>query len=725
MSISETRYVDITSGVGGASVLTQRALVARIFTSNVLIPPQSHVSFSSADSVGSYFGTSSEEYLRALFYFSFISKIITSPQTIQFARWTPEATAPRIQSLSGNGSLISNWSGIDNGSFGLTINGVVGVFSGLDFTGAADLAAVALIVQTAIRSSFSVAQTGSLTAASTTVTMADTTGVVVGMNVTGTGIPASTTVVSIIPNTSIVISNAAVGITQTGTLTSADPEVTGLVDTSILVTGMKVTGTGIAGATTILTIDDATTITLSANATATGAEALTFIAATTALTFYTNANALYANTSVTYSAGGFTLVAGIEGAGVPNTLSVQNGLTGTDLTAQPLLGWLPAAIYDALGNHSAGAIVSIGSDAETVTELLAMSSNLSNNFGSFLFLNNLNLSLPNAILAAAWNITQNNTYMFCAGVYSESMATQWAADVGGLGTYAGTALTLSGASFSLTGTVAQGSNIISGIGNVSDLTPGMPISGANIAAGTIVTAVTTFPAQTVIMSNVATGSNTEAITFTFNQFPEQIPMMVLAATDYSLVNSAQNYMFQGPFAGLFPLVTTDNDADFYDALSVNYYGSTQQSGQIINFYQRGVLLGTATSPLDMTTYTNEMWLKDAITVEILNLFVGVSQVPANEQGRSLLLTSIQDPINDALANGTISVNKTLTTIQKQFISSVTNDPEAWYQVQNIGYWVDCQIVPSSGSPVIYTAAFTLVYSKDDVIRFVSGRDILI
>jgi hypothetical protein len=69
MSISISRYVDITSGVGGASVVAQRSLVARIFTSSSLVPPRSFVAFSTAEAVGDYFGTSSEEYLRAVFYF--------------------------------------------------------------------------------------------------------------------------------------------------------------------------------------------------------------------------------------------------------------------------------------------------------------------------------------------------------------------------------------------------------------------------------------------------------------------------------------------------------------------------------------------------------------------------------------------------------------------------------------------------------------------------------
>ena len=254
----------------------------------------------------------------------------------------------------------------------------------------------------------------------------------------------------------------------------------------------------------------------------------------------------------------------------------------------------------------------------------------------------------------------------------------------------------------------------------------MVVSGAGIPSSpvTTITAINTATLVVTLSAN-ASASATVVLTFILNEYPEQIPSMVLAATDYTAPNSAQNYMFQGPFAGLTPLVTTDADANTYDAASVNYYGSTQQAGQSLNFYQTGVLQGTSTSPLDMTAYTNEMWLKDAITVQIMNLFLGLSQIPANSQGRGLLLTAIQAPISLALINGSISVNKLLTTTQKSYITSVTNDDAAWYQVQDIGYWLDCQIVPPVSPATAYTAEYTLVYSKDDVIRLVNGTDILI
>lgn len=799
MSISPQNYVNIVSGVGASANVPTRDLIGRFFTGNLLVPPHTFVEFTSAAQVISFFGISSEEAQRAIFYFSFISKTLVQPAAIQFARWNSTDVAPMIQSISGNNSVLANWSAIDNGSFGLTIapivNGVVGTpvigtFQNVSFAGAQDMTDVAEILTEAVQSDFITNLDGSLTSGSTavsglsstadlvagmhvfgvgipsgtniasinvnsftlpgttvsgnaTITMADTDGVVVGQGITGAGVPALSTVLSIIEDTSItisanatasasvtltfqpsattstkiVLSQAAEGANQTGVLTSTDTTVTGLQDTSILVVGMEVSGTGIAANTQIASITNSTTIELSIAATASGSQTLSFIAETTPLEFFTPTNTVFAGSSVVFSAGQFIFTGGSVG---DYAIELQAGTSGTDLTPSPLLGWLPRATF-INGVYSAGAIVSNGSAAQTITQCLDDSVSRSNNFGSFLFLNNLNLSLADAILAGNWNLAKNNMFMFCAPVTSSNYLA-WTNDATGLGLIGGTALTLSGLSFYLTGTITSSSAIVTGLPSTSGLAIGMPVVGTGIPSGTVIIAIAASPSTNITLSNNATSSATEVLQFVFNQFPEQIPMMVEAATDYYARNSVQNYMFQGPFAGVFPSVVTDEAKNQYDAVSVNYYGNTQQAGDPVNFYQIGVLQGASPSPLDMTTYVNEIWLKDAITTEILNMFVTSNQIPANTQGRAQILAGLQSVINTALANGTISANKTLSSAQRMFITAQTNDDNAWYQVQSIGYWVDCAIINNAG---VYSAKYTLIYSKDDVIRLVNGQDILI
>lgn len=65
-------------------------------------------------------------------------------------------------------------------------------------------------------------------------------------------------------------------LTSTGTLSNGSAVVTGITNTINISPGLAVSGTGIPANTTVLSVDSATQITLSANATATGAQSLTY-----------------------------------------------------------------------------------------------------------------------------------------------------------------------------------------------------------------------------------------------------------------------------------------------------------------------------------------------------------------------------------------------------------------------------------------------------------------
>lgn len=658
MAISITRYVDITSGLGGGSIVQNRQLVARLFTSNPLLPPQSFISFDSAQEVGSYFGVQSEEYLRAVFYFSWISKNLTKPQSIQYASYEPNAVPPTIIPLQNNNSVVSNWTSITSGSFILTMGGSTNTLSGLNFSGAANLGDVATIVQDAIQDTGSFDLLGD-TNGTTTVLMADTTGLAVGMSVVAADIDQGTTIVSIVTDTSIVLSQAATGSNLGETITFNDPMY--------------------------------------------GLATVTFQASYSGLNY-----------------GGFFLTGGVAGV-VSNPLQVQAGGGGTDITGVGLLGWLPEQVNNN-GTLSSGAIYSTGSAAESITDALTNSADASNNFGSFAFLTNLNLTLQNVYDAATWNQGENVTYMYSQAV-TPANASDWASQTPpGVGAVGGVGLTLSPTiSTSKQATVTNGSTTMTVSPNNTGLAIGMPVTGTDISTGTVIQSLSNQNA--VILSQPATGDNTGSYTFTTLQFPEMFPMMIEAATDYTKPNAVQNYEYQ-QVAGLTPSVSTDSDANFYDSLYVNYYGVTQQAGQQIAFYQQGFLQGASVSTniIDMNAYVNEIWLKDQANVSLLNALLTLTQIAANNAGANQVITILQTVINQALNNGTISVGKTLTTNQQQFITQVTGDPLAWYQVQNSGYWVGVSIELQNN---IYVAVYTLIYSKNDVVRKIEGTHILI
>lgn len=318
-----------------------------------------------------------------------------------------------------------------------------------------------------------------------------------------------------------------------------------------------------------------------------------------------------------------------------------------------------------------------GRVGDNAVQTMDRTTGLSDNFGSFAFIDALDdwqsTTVGNRMQdLAAWNVGWNNKFIF-SHYQTESAATQaWFAAMVG---YAGFAVTLT-------------------------------------------------------QDNGASPSIDNEV------FQAQSPMEILAATDYNAVKGTQNYMYY-QFAGRSFGSTGDarpgavDDtvrSDALDGIRMNYQGVTMTAGQKIAFYQRGVLMGGSTAPTDMNTYANEMWLKDSFLTSILSLFLNLPTVSANEIGRSQLLLNMQETIDLGLINGTISVGKPLNATQKAFITQITGDDKAWYQVQTLGYWLNATLqsyVNPQSSLTEWQFNYTLVYAKDDQIRRVVGSDILI
>ena len=503
MPIPFNRYVAITSGVGAGATVRRRDLIARLFTTASDIPTGTVMEFNSDTAVGEFFGTGTEEFRRAQFYFGFVSKISTRPQLISFARWADVQTTAMI--LGGPVTMtLAELQTITAGALSVTIGATTEALSGLDLSSASSFADVASILQTLIR-----------------------------------------------------------------------------------------TGTG-----TVFT--DATVI------------------------FNAERNR-------------FELTAGEAGE---NAISVAAGAANDAGAALSLL-------------EARGARFSAGVEAaQSITDLITTSTELSNNFGSFAFIPTL--SEAQKVEATTWNDARNVLFQFHTQVTDAEASSLSTAIIG----MAGTGMTL----------------------------------------------------------------NTDALS---DEYPEMLPMAVLASTDYTRRASTQNYMFQ--FAELTATVTTNADANLYDPLRVNYYGQTQTAGQLREFYQRGTLTGGPTDPVDMNTYANEQWLKDDAGVRIMNLLLALPKVSANQSGRAQLLAVIQATIDLALFNGSISTGRTLTDVQRIFITEQTGDELAHYQVATSGYWVDAEIesYTTSDNRTEFRANYTLIYTKDDVIRMVQGTHTLI
>lgn len=226
---------------------------------------------------------------------------------------------------------------------------------------------------------------------------------------------------------------------------------------------------------------------------------------------------------------------------------------------------------------------------------------------------------------------------------------------------------------------------------------------------------------------INTASNGLILNGTVGEDKRALVQAIAAAVDYNRRNAVVNFMFRSPAITYSPDVTTDQAANLYDPLRVNYYGQTAMYGQQISFFQRGYLCGSDTQPLDMGVHLNEQWLKSLLASRFLNLLLVRGIVPASQQGRAEGLAIINEAAIQAKNNGTIIAGKMLDATQKLDIASISGDDLAWVQVATNGYWADATIVKVTGPSLVteFVLQYTLIYAANEGVRKVEGSHNLI
>lgn len=206
-----------------------------------------------------------------------------------------------------------------------------------------------------------------------------------------------------------------------------------------------------------------------------------------------------------------------------------------------------------------------------------------------------------------------------------------------------------------------------------------------------------------------------------DEYIAAIPMAITASVDYNKLGATVNMMFK-QVGGEIAAVSDGTTADEYDALNVNYYGITQTNGTQLAFYQRGF----NADGLDTMVYFNEIWLKSQIATAFLNLATSVNKIPADNAGISMVRSVVMDAVNQAFNNGIITLKNSLTPSQRANILQLSGgDENSPTDVLTNGYWLDVVIQTVGSSTTEYKAVYTLIYSKNDAIRFVQGYHELI
>lgn len=153
MAISQSKYVNIVSSLGGGSSVSQRELIGRVFTSNYLVPVNKVIEFgggatTALAAIGEYFGVTSDEYLFASKYFSFATKANTQPQKLSFARFVSESVPARL--IGKPKPVLSELQAITDGVLTVNIDGNDESFTRINFSSATSLSEVSEILSNAI-----------------------------------------------------------------------------------------------------------------------------------------------------------------------------------------------------------------------------------------------------------------------------------------------------------------------------------------------------------------------------------------------------------------------------------------------------------------------------------------------------------------------------------------------------------------------------------------------
>ena len=149
MAISQTKYIQITSGQGGGAAAARKELIGRLFMDNRKIPANTVLEFESADSVSGYFGSASDEYKYAAFYFGYVNKYQSMPRKISFYRDCTGGSKPCIYGVKK--PVLAALKAVTDGSMTISMGGTDYSISSLDFSSATSFADIASAVQTAIR----------------------------------------------------------------------------------------------------------------------------------------------------------------------------------------------------------------------------------------------------------------------------------------------------------------------------------------------------------------------------------------------------------------------------------------------------------------------------------------------------------------------------------------------------------------------------------------------
>lgn len=150
MAISASQIVQvlprILTGTG-----TDLVFNGMVLDDNVLLPATTPISFSSAESVGEYFGTTSDEYNFAVVYFGGYDNSQIKPSLLYFYRLTPSGAAPFVRGETlAPATALAAIKAVSAGDIKISLSGTEYTATGIDFSAVTSLSDAASVLQTAL-----------------------------------------------------------------------------------------------------------------------------------------------------------------------------------------------------------------------------------------------------------------------------------------------------------------------------------------------------------------------------------------------------------------------------------------------------------------------------------------------------------------------------------------------------------------------------------------------
>lgn len=139
----------------------------------------------------------------------------------------------------------------------------------------------------------------------------------------------------------------------------------------------------------------------------------------------------------------------------------------------------------------------------------------------------------------------------------------------------------------------------------------------------------------------------------------------VASVDFEQTNGRVTFAFRGQ-DGIVASVTTATVARNLIANGYNFYGAYATANQQFLEFQPGTVSGKFQWA---DSYTNQIWLNNALQLALMELLQNVNSVPYNEFGYGLIKAACMDPITQGVTFGAIRVGVTLSQLQIAEVNS--------------------------------------------------------